>query len=65
MFFISHPPPPPSHGLSADVIWGENMKRGMRNRGIFEAKREKEEDHKIMIKGQNKPKWAKTKHKGE
>jgi hypothetical protein len=35
---------PPQEGISANAIWGENIKRGKRKRGKCEGIRRKDED---------------------
>jgi hypothetical protein len=46
--------PPPQWGISSDVIWGKNMKRG-REKG--ENVRAKEERGKRKKEGKKKRKW--------
>jgi hypothetical protein len=43
LYIGKYPPPPGGGEISADVIWGKNMKRVRENRGKCKRKRKKEE----------------------
>ncbi len=43
IYFGKYPPPPRGREISADVIWGKNMKRRREKREKCKRKRKKEE----------------------
>jgi hypothetical protein len=50
VYILKNTPPPQRGGISADVIWGKNMKRGREKRAKCKRKRKKGEIKQVKIK---------------